>query len=201
MADIANLDVFLKDVADAIRTKRRTTDVIPAKDFDTEILSIDTLIGQAKTVIPTTSTQEITPDADYTALTKVTVEAVTSAIDSNITASNIRRDISILGVTGTIDAVNNMDLDITANGIYTALNDYTGLGTVTVNVENKNPQNIPYYLIEQDEDGNLWLINNYDEILYAAYAIDNDGNFIVNQDDTDTAVYTITTTGELEVTI
>ena len=42
MADISNLAQFLGDIADAIRTKKDTTDVIPAKDFDTEILSIQT---------------------------------------------------------------------------------------------------------------------------------------------------------------
>ena len=42
MADITNLSQFLTNVADAIRTKKETTDSIPAKDFDTEILSIET---------------------------------------------------------------------------------------------------------------------------------------------------------------
>lgn len=41
MADTSNLSKFLSDVADAIRTKKETTDTIPAKDFDTEILSIE----------------------------------------------------------------------------------------------------------------------------------------------------------------
>lgn len=42
MADTSNLTNFLSDVADAIRTKKETVDTIPAKDFDTEILSIET---------------------------------------------------------------------------------------------------------------------------------------------------------------
>lgn len=40
MADITNLSKFLGDIADAIRTKKDTTDLIPAENFDTEILSI-----------------------------------------------------------------------------------------------------------------------------------------------------------------
>lgn len=42
MADITNLSQFLSDVADAIRTKKETTEQIPAENFDQEILSIET---------------------------------------------------------------------------------------------------------------------------------------------------------------
>ena len=42
MADITNLSQFLTDVADAIRTKKETTEQIPAENFDSEILSIET---------------------------------------------------------------------------------------------------------------------------------------------------------------
>lgn len=42
MADTSNLSNFLEDVADAIRTKKETTEKIPAANFDTEILSITT---------------------------------------------------------------------------------------------------------------------------------------------------------------
>ena len=42
MADTSNLSQFLTDVADAIRTKKETIGSIPAANFDTEILSIET---------------------------------------------------------------------------------------------------------------------------------------------------------------
>ena len=42
MADTSNLSNYLKDVADAIRAKKETTEQIPAANFDTEILSIET---------------------------------------------------------------------------------------------------------------------------------------------------------------
>lgn len=45
MADTSNLSNFLSDVAEAIRAKKETIDTIPAKDFDTEILSIETGIN------------------------------------------------------------------------------------------------------------------------------------------------------------
>ena len=145
MANITNLEQFLTDVATAIRTKKETTGQIPAENFDQEILSIDTIKGQEKKVSPSVTVQNILPDDGYNALTQVVIEAVTNLIDKNIIPENIKKDISILGVSGTIVPTNNMDLEITSNGIYNALDEYTGLGTVTVNVENKNHQNIPFY--------------------------------------------------------
>ena len=53
-------------------------------------------------VTPTTSEQEITATSGKT-LRKVTVAAVTAAIDSNIVAGNIKSGVTILGVEGTYD--------------------------------------------------------------------------------------------------
>lgn len=56
---------------------------------------------QAKTATPTTSQQVITPDNNYQGLSQVTVSAVTSAIDADIVAGNIKSGVNILGVIGT----------------------------------------------------------------------------------------------------
>lgn len=64
---------------------------------------INDVKNQAKNATPTTTEQDITPDTGYTGLSKVTVAAVTSAIDSNIIAENIKKDVTILGVTGTYE--------------------------------------------------------------------------------------------------
>lgn len=58
-------------------------------------------ILQEKTVTPTTSVQRIGADEGYHGLSSVKVEAVTSAIDSNITPENIKKGVTILSVTGT----------------------------------------------------------------------------------------------------
>lgn len=65
--------------------------------------SVTELNGSTKTVTPTTSQQTVTPTSPSNGLTSVTVNAVTSAIDSNITAGNIKKDVTILGVTGTLE--------------------------------------------------------------------------------------------------
>ena len=56
---------------------------------------------QTKSATPSTSAQDITPDSGKF-LTSVSVGAVTSAIDSNIQAGNIKSGVTILGVTGTL---------------------------------------------------------------------------------------------------
>ena len=57
---------------------------------------------QEKEVVPTKEKQEIVSDPQYDGLSKVTVNAVTSEIDDNIKAENIKEGVSILGVAGTV---------------------------------------------------------------------------------------------------
>ena len=60
---------------------------------------------QDNTVSPTTECQNVTADEGYDGLGTVIVNSVTSAIDQNIIAENIKKDISILGVTGTYEGI------------------------------------------------------------------------------------------------
>lgn len=60
-------------------------------------------IYQTKTINPSTTQQTISPDSGYDAMSQITVNAVTSSIDANITAGNIKDGVTILGVTGTYD--------------------------------------------------------------------------------------------------
>jgi len=59
------------------------------------------LNGTTTTINPSTSSQTITPTSPNNGFTSVTVPAVTSAIDSNIQAGNIKNGVTILGTTGT----------------------------------------------------------------------------------------------------
>ena len=59
--------------------------------------------NQDRTVIPSTTSQSLTVASGYSGNGTITVNAVTSGIDSNITAGNIKKDVTILGVTGTFE--------------------------------------------------------------------------------------------------
>ena len=101
MARIDNLTNFLTDVAGAIKTKKGSQTAIQAANFDAEILNLPVQgVYQNKVISPTLNLQTITPDSGYDALSSVTINAVTSAIDANIQAGNIKNNVNILGVIG-----------------------------------------------------------------------------------------------------
>lgn len=68
------------------------------------------LKGETKTITPTTSQQTITPSSGKNGITQATVEAVTNSIDANITSGNIKKDVTILGVTGSYEGGGSLDL-------------------------------------------------------------------------------------------
>lgn len=68
------------------------------------------LNGHELEVTPATVQKVIEPEENYNAITRVTVEAVTSSIDSNIKPENIKKDVSILGVTGSLEASGGSDV-------------------------------------------------------------------------------------------
>lgn len=103
MANVLVEEQYLKDIANAIRTKNKTQDDYTPGQMDDAILEIETdKPDQQVTVDPSTEQQIITPDEGYE-LSQVTVNAVTSSIDNNILPENIRQDVEILGVTGTYE--------------------------------------------------------------------------------------------------
>ena len=70
--------------------------------FDVEGTLVE-LQGETKSITPTTSAQTITPSSGKNGITQVSVAAVTNSIDANISAGNIKKDVTILGVTGTLE--------------------------------------------------------------------------------------------------
>ncbi len=94
---------------------------------------------QTKSVTPSDRQLVVTPDRDYDGLSEVTVSGVTAAIDQNITASNIKNGVTILGVTGTYDpqpSLESKTASYTANGTYTITpsTGYDGMSDVEVTV-------------------------------------------------------------------
>ena len=144
MADITNLSQFLSDVADAIRTKKDTTEQIPAENFDQEILSIETGIDtrdatatandiiSGKTAyvngekitgaIPNNGELNITPSTETQSIpagytSGGIVRAVDNFIDENIVAENIKLGVTILGVEGTLSQSENLQEQLDAQDL------------------------------------------------------------------------------------
>ena len=108
---------------------------------------------QTKAATPSTSSQTIEPDSGY-ALSSVTVGAVTSSIDSNITQNNIKAGVTILGVQGNLqpDKPDQSKIVSPTTGSQTITPD-TGyeLASVTINpVTNSIDANITAENIKKD---------------------------------------------------
>lgn len=84
-------------------------------------------------VTPSTTAQTITASGRTDGYSPVNVAAVTSAIDANIVAENIKKDVSILGVTGTYAPTGT--ISITTNGTH----DVTNYATADVQVPTTAP--------------------------------------------------------------
>ena len=104
-----------------------------------------------KYITPSTGRQVIYPDDGYAAMNRVEVAAVTSGIDSNIRANNIREGITILGVEGSMEPIKGEEIVVEPSveaKSYTPSEEKNAILKVTVNpvtntIDNKIiPENI-----------------------------------------------------------
>ena len=103
---------------------------------------IDTL-----NVTPTTSAQQITAPQGTDGYSPVNVSAVTSSIDANIVAGNIKKDVQILGVTGSYEGTTPTGtVNITSNGTHN-VSSYEYAEVLV-------PTTAPAYYIEKTKDAN-----------------------------------------------
>lgn len=68
-----------------------------------ELIGGDAPVLEDVEVTPTTAAQTIVHGEGYDGIGTVTVKAVTSAIDADIVPENIKKDVDILGVVGTLE--------------------------------------------------------------------------------------------------
>lgn len=88
----------LQEIADAIKEKEATIDLIPVDEYAERIRAIEggKVRLQAKIATPTAEGTVVEPDKGYGGLSVVTIEG-----DENLKAENIAEGVSIFGVTGT----------------------------------------------------------------------------------------------------
>lgn len=107
----------------------------------------------ALNVTPSTSAQTITASSGVDGYSPVNVSAVTSAIDANIIAGNIKKDVEILGVTGSYEGqAPTGTMYIISNGTYNVAD--KAIANVQV------PTTAPAHYVEKVIDGNGVLQNS-----------------------------------------
>lgn len=123
-------------------------------NFDFPDIPIENL--QEKKVEPTTNIQEIKADTGYVGLSKVIVDKVTNKIDDNIVPSNIKKDVSILGVTGNVVELQGEERTITPTKEIQIIEPSIGKNAITKATINAIPDEyiIPSGTIEINSNGN-----------------------------------------------
>ena len=94
------------------------------------------------TVTPSTTAQTLTPPSGTDGYNTIKVGAVTSAIDSDIVAGNIKSGVNILGVSGTVTELKGqtktVTLTTTSTTTITPASSYNGLTQVKVSPKNQS---------------------------------------------------------------
>ena len=136
-----NLTAFLTGIANALRAKKGTTELINPQDFESEIAN-STITLQNKTITPTKSEQTIRPDAGYDGLESVKVGAIPSEyIDTTsgtATGADILKGKTAYAkgalITGTLTA---SSITIAVNGTTSSETTGTLYNEITVRVPTK----------------------------------------------------------------
>lgn len=128
-------DVFVNAVDSTIDSNIQSANIVSGVSILGVNGSATVLDGETVSITPTTSQQVITPTSPHNGITQATVAPVTSAIDSNIAAGNIKSGVSILGVTGSVEESNTTTQIVspsTSEQTFVPTAPYNGFGTVVV---------------------------------------------------------------------
>ncbi len=115
-------------------------------EFGYDKVTVEGVKLQNKTVTPTIAAQNVVADDSYSGLSQVTINPVTSEIDSNIQSNNIKTGVSILGVDGNLEPAKpkqNKEITPSSNEQIVVADEGYDLGQVTVSGDSDlAPQNI-----------------------------------------------------------
>lgn len=119
-------------------------------------VKVDAINLQDKSVTPTQAQQIIFADIGYSGLNNVKIEAATSDIDSNIQSYNIKKDVTILGVTGNVIELNGEERATTPTKDTQIITPSADKNAITKMTVNPIPDEyiIPSGEIEITENGN-----------------------------------------------
>lgn len=123
-------------------------------------------------VTPTTSAQVITAGEGVDGYNPVNVSAVTSSIDSNISAGNIKKDVQILGITGTYEGLGEYLVRVIDYDGTVLKEEYLNTGDTFTLPE--NPTNRPNLTFQEwacpvDITNNTVTVENFDIFIGAVY--------------------------------
>ena len=137
-----NLTAFLTGIANALRAKKGTTELINPQDFESEITNITITLQKDKTITPTKSEQTIQADAGYDGLESVKVGAIPSeyvdTTSGTATGADILKGKTAYAkgalITGTLTA---SSITIAVNGTTSSETTGTLYNEITVRVPTK----------------------------------------------------------------
>ena len=149
MARTNNLTNFLNDVATAIKTKLGDSASIPAAQFDSKIMAIETPgTYQDKSItITVNGNYNLLPDAGYDALSNVRLEVNVEAAgdatsDANLQAKYLLEGYSMVAdgvlITGTMPNRGTVTITATSNNITIPEGYYDSLSIPIINASNCN---------------------------------------------------------------